>query len=196
MKFFFKKPEVLIETERLTLRLPVQNDFGNWVQLRRKSESFLLPWEPKQTVGFYSRSAFKVRVSWGKKNFSLKKAMPIFIFKKDDSALIGAVTLDNIRYGAIESASLGYWIGKPFSKRGYMKEALRAIIYYSSEHLKIGRIEAATLPENLPSRNLLEKSGFNFEGIVESYLKINGSWRDHVLYASLNFDRRSNINVE
>jgi len=87
-------------------------------------------------------------------------------------------------------STLGYWIGVDFARHGYMSEAIKAVVAYSFAKLDLSRIEAATLPENKPSRGLLEKSGFKYEGVAQSYLQIAGRWRTHVLYANLRNDRR------
>jgi ribosomal-protein-alanine N-acetyltransferase len=56
-------------------------------------------------------------------------------------------------------------------------------------------MEAACLPENVASRGVLEKAGFKYEGVAQSYLQINGRWRNHVLYAHLRHDRRGRTDV-
>jgi ribosomal-protein-alanine N-acetyltransferase len=103
---------------------------------------------------------------------------------------MGAITLDNIRRGPSQSATVGYWIGPEFARQGYMSEALASVVHYAFAALDLSRIEAACLPENAASRGLLERSGFKYEGVAQSYLQINGRWRNHVLYANLRGDRR------
>jgi ribosomal-protein-alanine N-acetyltransferase len=71
-----------------------------------------------------------------------------------------------------------------------MREAIGAVVHHAFNKLELSRIEAACLPENAASRGLLEKSGFKYEGVAQSYLQINGRWRTHVLYAALRHDRR------
>ena len=71
-----------------------------------------------------------------------------------------------------------------------MEEAIDALVHYAFTRLDLSRIEAACLPENAPSRGLLEKTGFKYEGVAQSYLQIDGRWRSHVLYAALRSDRR------
>ena len=122
--------------------------------------------------------------------------MPFFLYNKFDKSLVGGITLDNIRDGPINSASVGYWIGETFSKRGFMTEALKALISYSFKNLNISRIEAATLSKNIASRRLLEKSGFKYEGVAQNYLEINGRWQNHILYAVLRLDRRGKIELK
>jgi [ribosomal protein S5]-alanine N-acetyltransferase len=71
-----------------------------------------------------------------------------------------------------------------------MRETILALVHHAFHRLDLSRIEAACLPENAPSRSLLEHCGFKFEGVAQSYLQINGRWRTHVLYAALRMDRR------
>jgi ribosomal-protein-alanine N-acetyltransferase len=63
-------------------------------------------------------------------------------------------------------------------------------VHHAWTRLDISRLEAACLPENTASRGLLEKAGFKYEGVAQSYLQIAGRWRTHVLYAALRADRR------
>jgi ribosomal-protein-alanine N-acetyltransferase len=116
--------------------------------------------------------------------------MPLFLIRREDQSLIGAITLDNIRRGPSQSATLGYWTGEPFARQGYMREAIDAVVHQAFSRLDLSRVEAACLPENAASRGLLEKAGFKYEGVAQSYLQIEGRWRTHVLYASLRSDRR------
>ena len=96
----------------------------------------------------------------------------------------------NIRRGVAQSGSLGYWIGQPFARQGYMTEALQGLIGFAFDDLGLHRIEAACLPSNQASRAVLEKIGFSEEGFARDYLRINGSWQDHALFAMLKNDPR------
>ncbi|MEM1101984.1 MAG: GNAT family protein, partial [Pseudomonadota bacterium] len=107
-----------------------------------------------------------------------------------DPRLVGAITLDHIRRGPAQAGTTGYWVGKPFAREGYMSEAIAALVHFAFTELDLSRIEAACLPENKASRGLLERSGFKYEGVAQSYLQIAGRWRTHVLYANLRHDRR------
>ena len=91
--------------------------------------------------------------------------------------------------------TLGYWVGAPFARQGYMREALAAVVAHAFGPMDLSRLEAACLPENAASRGVLEKSGFKYEGVAQSYLQINGRWRNHVLYANLRGDRRGRTEV-
>jgi len=85
---------------------------------------------------------------------------------------------------------LGYWTGAAYTRQGYMREAIQAVVHHAFARLDLSRIEAACLPENTASRGVLEKTSFKYEGVAQSYLQIGGRWRTHVLYAALRSDRR------
>ncbi len=184
-----------IETERLTLRPPIHADFRAWSALRRASNDYLRPWEPTWAEDHVTRKAFTNRVYWAQRSVSSGNAMPLFLIRRSDQNLVGAITLDNIRRGPAQSGTLGYWTGEPFARQGYMREAIEATVHQAFTRLDLSRIEAACLPENQASRGLLEKAGFKYEGVAQSYLQIDGRWRTHVLYASLRKDRRGRTDV-
>lgn len=179
-----------IETERMTLRPPTHSDFRSWTALRRDSEAFLVPWEPSWAADHLTRKSFTNRVYWAQRSVASGAAVPLFMIRREDQALLGAITLDNIRRGPAQSGTLGYWTGVGFARQGYMREAIGALVHYAFSRLDLSRIEAACLPENAASRGLLESSGFKYEGVAQSYLQIDGRWRTHVLYAALRSDRR------
>jgi ribosomal-protein-alanine N-acetyltransferase len=179
-----------IETDRMTLRPPAHSDFRTWTALRAQSAGFLTPWEPAWAADHLSRKAFTNRVYWAQRALNSGSALPLFLVRRVDEVLLGAITLDNIRRGPSQSGTLGYWIGEPFARQGYMREAIEAVVHHAFTMRDLSRIEAACLPENAASRGLLEKCGFKYEGVAQSYLQINGRWRNHVLYANLRSDRR------
>jgi ribosomal-protein-alanine N-acetyltransferase len=193
---FRRQGAPVIETERLTLRLPEMNDHVPWVTLRRTGEGFLREWEPTWSTDHFSRKAFRNRVYWAWRSREEGRALGLFLVGREDGTLMGAITLDNIRRGPAQTAQVGYWIGPDFARRGLMTEALAAVVHHAFTSLDLSRIEAACLPENTASRGLLERSGFKYEGVAQSYLQINGRWRNHVLYANLRNDRRGRAIVD
>ncbi|MEJ6478076.1 MAG: GNAT family protein [Octadecabacter sp.] len=182
--------KVRIETERLTLRPPVHGDFRSWTALRQASFDFLSPWEPAWAKDHLSRRSFTNRVYWAQRSINSGTAVPLFLIRREDDTLLGAITLDNIRRGPAQAGTTGYWIGADFARQGYMREAIQGLVHHAFHALDLSRIEAGCLPENTPSRSLLEKCGYKYEGVAQSYLQIDGRWRNHVLYANLRSDRR------
>ncbi|WPY95862.1 GNAT family protein [Limimaricola variabilis] len=185
-----QRRRVQIETERLTLRPPVHGDYRAWAALREGSADFLTRWEPTWAADHLTRRAFTNRVYWAQRSIAQNTALPLFLIRRADQMLLGAITLDNIRRGPAQAGTTGYWIGKPFARAGYMREAVLAVVHHAFNVMDLSRIEAGCLPENTPSRRLLESCGYKYEGVAQSYLQIDGRWRNHVLYANLRADRR------
>lgn len=174
----------------LWLRAPQASDFEAWATLRSASRQHLQPWEPKWAEDELSRSSFRRRLRIYARDISEDHGYPFFVFRARDLALLGGLTLSNVRRGVAQTASVGYWTGVGHTGRGYMTEALRSVVPFAFEHLRLHRLEAACLPHNQASMRVLEKAGFHREGIAHKFLKIDGRWQDHVLYGLTEDDAR------
>ena len=172
-----------IDGEHVSLRHPDFKDFQEWAELRGKSRAFLTPWEPTWAEDELSKSAFRFRVRRYLQDIEEGRAYPFFIFRRADQRLVGGATLSQVRRGAAQATTLGYWVGAPYQNRGYTTEAVRTIVQYAFEDLNLHRVEAACQPENHPSQAVLRKAGFEYEGRARAYLRINGAWRDHLLFS-------------
>jgi [ribosomal protein S5]-alanine N-acetyltransferase len=170
------------------LRMPVASDFPEWAALREQSRAFLTPWEPIWPPDDLTRSAFRRRLRRYAEDQRSDAAYAFLIFRASDGAMVGGLTLANIRRGVAQAGSIGYWTGQPFAHQGYMTAAVRALIPFCFGSLRLHRLEAACIPTNKPSIALLEKTGFQREGYARGYLCINGAWQDHLLYARLKDD--------
>src|SRR5262249_18137385 len=135
-----------------------------------------------------TRSAFRRRLKRYSEDQRTDQAYAFLIFRAEDGAMVGGLTLANVRRGVAQAASVGYWTGAPFARKGYMSAAMRALIPYAFGNLRLHRLEAACIPHNAASIRLLEKSGFQREGYAREYLCINGVWHDHLLFARLKDD--------
>ncbi|MFZ0101331.1 MAG: GNAT family protein [Pseudolabrys sp.] len=172
----------------VTLRPPHSGDFAEWAALRETSRAFLTPWEPTWPPDDLTRSAFRRRLKRYAEDQRGDLAYAFLIFRSDDNAMVGGLTLANIRRGVAQAGSIGYWIGAPFVRKGYMTAAVRALIPYGFTTLRLHRLEAACIPDNTASIRLLERTAFKREGYARDYLCINGIWQDHLLYARLKDD--------
>lgn len=175
----------VLRAGKVILRTPETDDFEAWVELRLESRAFLVPWEPSWPANDLTRGAFRARIKRYHREIANDAAYPFFVFSAADRRLLGAVTLSNVRRGVAQMGTLGYWIGLRHARRGHMTAALGAIDGFAFDHLQLHRLEAACLPANAASVGLLEKCGFQREGLARRYLKINGTWHDHYLYAKL-----------
>src|ERR1700757_1851733 len=170
------------------LRAPQMSDHAEWAELRGASREFLTPWEPTWPPDDLTRASYRRRIRRYAEDQRSDLAYPLFLFRKSDNALLGGLTLANIRRGCAQAGNLGYWMGEAYSRQGYMTAAVKLVIPFAFETLRLHRIEAACIPANLASIRLLEKTGFRREGFAREYLCIDGVWQDHLLFARLRHD--------
>jgi ribosomal-protein-alanine N-acetyltransferase len=192
MAFFrtvsFSEQLPAIAGDGVLLRAPQMGDFAEWAALREASRDFLTPWEPTWPPDDLTRSSFRRRIKRYFEDQRSDLAYPFFIFRKSDNALVGGLTLANVRRGCAQAGSLGYWMGAGFAGRGHMTAAVRAVFPFAFATLRLHRVEAACIPANVASIRLLEKTGFRREGVARQYLCIDGAWQDHLLFARLKDD--------
>lgn len=184
--FLSKKPDVaeIIGKDHL-LRLPRYADYPKWYQVRSQSRAFLQPWEPAWGRDDLTEGAFRARVVRSEQEYSSGVAVPLLIFDRRNDDLLGGLTIAHIKRGASQSCMIGYWMGAEHAGKGHMRQALSLSVHYIFDRLSLHRIEAACIADNHISIRLLEGAGFQREGEMREFLKINGVWRHHLLFALL-----------
>lgn len=180
----------IVQGKGLYLRHPSVGDYQEWARLRDDSREHLTPWEPTWPIDDLTKPAYRRRLRRYNRDIKDATAYPFFSFRSSDDALVGSCIISNIRRGVTQTCSLGYWVGQKYAGQGWMTESVHALVPFIFEELKLHRIEAACLPNNEGSKRVLEKVGFTKEGFARQYLKINGEWQDHILFAMLDSDPR------
>lgn len=178
-----KLKDAAIVGEKVFLRPPMRRDLEELIALNRAStqlhRGMVSP--PTQATQF---AAFLKRCRSA-------DCVCFLICRVADSAIAGSINLSQIFLGGFRNAYLGYYIGAKYAGQGYMSEAVRLMLQYAFEHLKLHRIEANIQPENVASIALVRRAGFIREGYSRRYLKICGRWRDHERWAILAEDWKS-----
>jgi [ribosomal protein S5]-alanine N-acetyltransferase len=168
MAFFrtinFTDPLPSVVGEGVVLRTPQATDHAEWADLRERSRDFLTPWEPIWPTDDLSRSAFRRRIRRYSEDLRSDQSYAFLLFRTDDGRMVGGLTLANVRRGVAQAGSLGYWMGQPYARQGYMTAAVRAVIPFAFSTLRLHRLEAACIPTNGASIRLLENTGFVREG--------------------------------
>lgn len=171
------------------LRRPTRSDHEEYRELRLASAEFHRPWEPTPPAGSdpLGADSFARFVEESETDQRVRT----FLCSREDERIVGAMNWNEVVRGPLQSAYLGYWIGAPFARRGYMHEGLRLALRHSFEDLELHRVEANVRPENAASVALVRGAGFRLEGLSPRYLKIAGEWRDHERWAMLVDDWRA-----
>lgn len=192
----------IIRGKHVILRAAQMSDYPSWAELRALSREHLAPWEPEWALDELTRVSFRRRVRHYQReaNDDMGYAFLVFLGGSQQSmgrapSVIGGVTLTNVRRGVTQAATLGYWLGQPYVGQGLMYDALRALVPFAFDILRLHRIEAAVMPSNGPSLRLLENMGFQREGVARRYLKIRGNWEDHITHALLAEDVERPVGV-
>ncbi|MGP0106221.1 GNAT family N-acetyltransferase [Rhodoblastus sp.] len=172
----------------LYLRPASMGDFDAWRLLRGESRAFLTPWEPTWPLDDLTRTAFHRRIQRQDRERVEDEAYAYMIFRTADEALLGGITLGNMRRGVAQCGTLGYWMGEKYAGKGLMTKAARALLRHAFLEMGLHRVEAACATDNERSRRLLERLGFQREGYARAYLLIDGAWQDHLLFAMLERD--------
>jgi len=186
------RPAVEFDGAKVYLRPPQSGDWRAWAELRAASRAFLEPWEPRWAEGALTRAAFRRRLRRQAREARGDTGYSFFILRRQDDALVGGINLSNVQRGVAMSCSVGYWVGMEYARQGLMGDAVEALLPFVFKKLALHRLEAACLPSNLASEGLLRKLGFQREGYARRYLRINGEWQDHLLFALLAEDYAHN----
>src|ERR1700745_1222767 len=164
MAFFrtinFSEPLPSIDGDGIMLRTPQMTDFEEWAELRETSRDFLTPWEPTWPVDDLTRAAFRRRIKRYAEDLRSDQGYAFLIARNFDGALVGGLTLANIRRGVAQAGSLGYWTGLPFVRQGYMTAAVRAVIPFAFMSLRLHCLEAAFIPTHNASIRRVVYGGF------------------------------------
>lgn len=168
---------------RVFLRAPAPSDRDEFVALMRTSRSFHRPWATAPT----DEERFAAYLTDSRR--SDFEAM--LVCRRTDLAILGFFNLSQIVRRSLQSAYLGYAVGKPFAGQGYMREGIDQVLRHAFTELRLHRIEANIQPGNSASIALARGAGFQREGFSPRYLKIAGRWRDHERWAILADDWRA-----
>ena len=178
-----------LETERLLL-LPSHPRLAKAIAgYFTRNRTFLRPFEPIREDAFFSvlgqrkflkRELYDMAAGNCFRFWTAKKSAP--------NLIIGSVALSGIVMGSFQSAYISYRSDVAHINQGYTSEALARLVRFAFHTLRLHRLEANIMPRNKPSLRVVEKLGFENEGLARAYLNINGVWEDHVHMVKININ--------
>jgi [ribosomal protein S5]-alanine N-acetyltransferase len=169
---------------RVMMRPLAANDFREWSEVRRRNHDWLTVWEPSRQPHHadpvLDRGAFTSRCLQRDRDRASGTAYQFGLFV--DQHVAGEVNINNVVRGAMQSATIGYWIDQAHAGQGYVAEAVVVVLQFAFEQLGLHRVEICIVPRNERSRRIVEKVKIRDEGVALRYLEINGVWEDHIRY--------------
>ena len=167
----------------VTTRLVATSDAPELAAVLAANRKFLTPYEPFRPEEFYTAEGQRTHLEDVLRTTAAGMALPHVIV--DDGRIVGRITLSGIVRGPFLSADLGYWVAESANGRGLGSAALARILRVAFDEMGLHRIEAGTLVHNAASQRVLLRNGFRQYGLAPRYLKIDGDWRDHILFQRL-----------
>ena len=187
MVFLFSEGGKNMEkTQEIFIRQLEFSDAEDLLKLEVENRDFFQLYSPLKDEKFYTIDGQVERIE---KNVLLTKQDSVYsfgIFLTDSKQLIGNVTLSEVARGNYQSCWIGYYLDRKHNGKGYMTKAVKLVVDYGFNELKLHRIEAGVMPHNIRSIKVLEKAGFHKEGIAIENVKINGRWENHQTLAIVN----------
>lgn len=176
------------EDGNIYIRLLSLNDVHDFLQLEKNNQEFFQSYTMKRSPDYYTIDYQKDLLNQKIEKAKNDSEYNFGIFKIDNDELIGTIGLFRIMRGPLQSAIVGYSLSKDHNGKGYATEAVKLVVEYAFTNLRLHRIEAGVMPHNIGSIRVLEKAGFEKEGISKSNVKVNGKWEDHQVLAIINSD--------
>lgn len=170
----------VLETERFILRKAQENDCLDLFELySNESVVKYIPLEP-----FNSVEDTKSEMIWYEKIFEEQSGLRWVIEEPVTKKVIGTCGFLNYEK-AHNRLEIGYDLIPSYWKKGIMKETLSTIIHFAFTRMKVNKIEAKVVPENITSIKLLEKLNFNQEGMLREHEFEKGKYVDLVIFSIL-----------
>ncbi|WML46023.1 GNAT family protein [Neobacillus sp. PS3-40] len=171
---------------QIYVRFLEENDAEALLQLNNRNRDFFQAYSPKRQEDYYTYEKQLKLIQEGREKYTRDQAYSFGIFLNETNELIGRVDLTEILRGGLQSCFIGYFLDQNFNGKGIMTEAVKLVVDYGFQELRLHRIEAGVMPHNIGSIRVLEKAGFEKEGIARKNVKINDKWEDHQVLAIIN----------
>lgn len=177
-----------IEGKQIYLKLYEISDAEMLLDLNIRNKEFFEKYSSTRKEEYYTVDFQRKYIEKSLEQKEKDEKYTFGIFLRGTDTLIGTIMLSEILRGPLQSCYIGYALDKLHNGRGYTTEAVQLLVKYAFEELKLHRIEAGVMPHNLASIRVLEKAGFQKEGIARKSVEINGRWEDHQVLAIINGD--------
>lgn len=176
--------------ESCMLRTFQEGDAKQLAALMARNKYFWSTFEPLHRDDFYTEEAQYKKIVESLQMMAMKREFTFGVFTHDGGQLIGHISLYAIKRLPYSSAFIGYAMDEHYTRKGIATEAVSLVVQFAFETLNLHRLEAFIAPENRGSIRVVEKIGFQQEGLMRELLFINGKWVDHYMYALLQRDHK------
>jgi [ribosomal protein S5]-alanine N-acetyltransferase len=179
---------ILLEGKSCYLRILTEEDAPIFTKLLSANKKYWSIFEPRQEPGFYTVAIQRDKIKESLFQMRDRREYNFGIFKPDTHQLVGHISLYSIKRLPFSSGFIGYSIDERHTGQGIGSEAVRLVTAFAFDRVALHRVEAYVSPRNKGSITVLERSGYQLEGLLRQILYINGVWEDHYMYAMIEDD--------
>ncbi|MFL7024755.1 ribosomal-protein-alanine acetyltransferase [Enterovibrio norvegicus] len=179
-------PFPCLSVDNLVVRAIQKADVARIVRYFQLNRTYLTPWEPLRSEGFFTYEGWERRVMQLVELQRHGLAYYFLIFEKDTDEIAGVITYNNIMQFPFHACNVGYSLAEDAQGKGFMRRALNLTNQWLFDNFNMHRIMASYMPRNTRSEAVLKAAGFQEEGHAKDYLLINGKWEDHTLTSLIN----------
>ncbi|WP_245833157.1 GNAT family N-acetyltransferase [Oceanobacillus timonensis] len=170
------------ETERLIIRAPKPEDWKPIYTAMQASINELRPWLP-----FARKEQTEIGVQKTTKeaylNFLSREDLRFHAFDKETGEFVISTGLHRINWD-VRKFEIGYWIDTKHRGNGYVTEVVTGLTAFAFRELRANRVEIRCDPQNMKSKAVAERAGFELEGILRNdVIEENGELRDTCVFA-------------
>lgn len=166
-------------------RLLTMDDATELAKILTENREFLAEWDPLHSDDFFTVERQSALLEQALRDHTAGTSVPLAVLD-DEGRIVGRLNINNVVRGALQSASIGYWVSRSHNGQGLATGAVTEAVRIAFDQLGLHRLQAETLIRNTGSQKVLSRNGFTPYGIAPQYLRIAGQWQDHILYQLLN----------
>lgn len=179
-----------ITTDLIYFRYLTPEDAPALLDLMQRNRAYFEPFTITRPESFYTLEEQSARIRVWTEDRAADKSYNFGIFFKENDELIGEMSLFHASREPAHKCMMGYCLDHAYQGKGIMSHAARLALEFAFTEAGFHRVEAGVMPHNIGSIRVLEKAGFQREGLARKNVKINGVWQDHVMFAILEEDER------
>lgn len=178
------------ETERLIIKILDEFHAQEVLDFYKKNEKIFGKYDGTKPNNYYSKRYQEEVLRMEYRSAIQGQGVRFYVYLKENhSPVIGTVSLQNILPLPYESGIIGYRFDADYHGKGYGTEAVGKLVQIGFRDLHLKRISAYVQSDNRPSIRLLERVGFEHEGIARSFARIGRVRKDHEQWAIVNEGR-------
>ncbi|NLS12629.1 ribosomal protein S5-alanine N-acetyltransferase [Vibrio sp. SM6] len=183
---------IYLEREQVVVRAAEPDDATLISTYFSDNREYLKPWEPTREADFFTPFGWQKKLVKLHELHKLGLGYYLLIIDARDQSMLGTISFSNLTRYPLYACTVGYSLAQTAQGRGIMRQALLMACQYMFEVQNMHRIQAAYMPKNARSENVLKALGFVQEGLAKDYLLIDGHWQDHVLVSLVNSNWKMN----